>query len=95
MGKITPTPCPSFFQYKFPRFPFIWEPRMTSYLNAWELISISEGWGRQGKKPESHAKAPVSLTEPALHLSKPGLGWGLHSMEPHPSCPFPALLCSR
>lgn len=55
---------------------------MTSRLNVWELISISKGWGRQGRNPKSHAKAPESLTEPGL-LSKPGLGWAYISGTPH------------
>lgn len=67
---------------------------MTSCLNVWELISISKGWGRQGRNPKTHAKAAVSLTEPGLQPSKPGLGWGLHFMNPHTGCPFPSLLCS-
>lgn len=79
-------------QYKFPRFFFIWEPRMTSCLNVWELISISKGWGRQGRKPKTQAKAPVSFIEPGIQPSKPGLGWGLHCMDPTQAAP--SLLCS-
>lgn len=58
--------------------------------HEWELISISKGWGRQGRDPKTHAKTPVALMEPGLRPSEPGLGWGLHFMKSYTSCSFPA-----
>lgn len=65
---------------------------MTSCLNVWELITISKGWGRQGRKPKTHTKAPVSITEPGLLPLKPGLWWGYTSGTPTPAAP--SLPCS-
>lgn len=77
---------PSIYSPDFPSF------KRLGWLvpkHKWEHISISKGWGRQGRNPKTHAKTPMALTEPGLHPLKPGLGWGLHFMKSYASCSFP------